>query len=357
MAPKRTRKSTQVDSQKFVSAKASERYINSLCNKIPISERGLDILEYSSKSIINSRKWQHFCEQPSAAIIPLVREFYANAREHTHGRIRIRGKEVRFDKDAINAYFSLPSIEDFDTYYKSVDINEMVQLLCPYGTIWKTTSKGVPISFPTKDMSPESRIWHYFISARILPTTHTSNVNLERAVLNYAIRTDKPIDVGSILYNNILYSARTVSVGLYYPSLITDLCCQAGVPTDAREELQHPTATLTSNTIVKQLKKSSTNVASSSRPPSTSSRPLTRTDRLARIERSIQEHHEWAARQAQYQLECNKALEQIMKMCASHAGMDVTQFPTLPTCPDPLLFAQQPPSEDNVGDNTASNHA
>lgn len=188
----------------------------------------------------------------------------------------------------------------------------MVRLLCPHATIWKTISKGVPISFLTKDMSPKSRIWHYFIRARILPTTHMSDVNRERAVLNYVFRTNKPIYVGSILYNNILYSARTISAGLYYPLLITGLCLQAGVLTNAREELQHPIVTLASNTS-KQLDKSSTNVASSSRPqqlpPSTSSRPLMTIDCLAGIERSIQKHHKWTARQAQYQLEYNKALE------------------------------------------------
>ena len=56
-------------------------------------------------------KWSEFCAQPKAAIVPIVREFYANAPEHDNRKVFVRGKQVNFSGKAINIFFKLPNIE------------------------------------------------------------------------------------------------------------------------------------------------------------------------------------------------------------------------------------------------------
>ena len=73
------------DNSKFVSEEAQTRYHESVSNRSLIAERGL--IPTSTRfpsiwSIIRQRGWGEFCAQPKLAIVPLVREFYANAPEH-----------------------------------------------------------------------------------------------------------------------------------------------------------------------------------------------------------------------------------------------------------------------------------
>ena len=65
------------------------------------------------------RRWQKLTAQPEAAVLPVVREFYANAYEHENCRAFVRGKRVAFDRTTINQYYSLPNIDDdeYNTYF------------------------------------------------------------------------------------------------------------------------------------------------------------------------------------------------------------------------------------------------
>ncbi|XP_073153213.1 uncharacterized protein [Henckelia pumila] len=65
---------------KFISKEAKARYEAAKSNRNPIAERGFNLSEERTASLgIVARGWTKFCRQPLAAIVPLVREFYANA--------------------------------------------------------------------------------------------------------------------------------------------------------------------------------------------------------------------------------------------------------------------------------------
>ena len=123
MAPKRSRTSTRCDTTKFVSLAASNRYETSLLKKVPIRERGFNLPTGAFCSLdheFNRRGWGKFCKQPPAAILPMVREFYANAYEH-HGSVAIvRGKAVASDRTMLNRFYGLEDIE-YDEYSTYVD--------------------------------------------------------------------------------------------------------------------------------------------------------------------------------------------------------------------------------------------
>lgn len=62
-----------------------------------------------------------------------------------------------------------------------------------------------------------------FICSKLIPTTHTSHVTLDRVTLHYAMIKIKKDDVGWIIFNNILESYNPTK-GLWFPSIITKLC-------------------------------------------------------------------------------------------------------------------------------------
>ena len=47
-----------------------------------------------------------------AAVVPVVREFYANVEEHRNFRVFVRGKWVPFDRTTINRHDNLPNINN-----------------------------------------------------------------------------------------------------------------------------------------------------------------------------------------------------------------------------------------------------
>ena len=101
------------DTKKFVSEEAQIRFHDSVVKINPIDERRLCITRVNWPSIHNNfraRKWDEFCAQPKAAIVPIIREFYANAPEHKNRKVFVRGKWVNFSGKAINEIFKLPDI-------------------------------------------------------------------------------------------------------------------------------------------------------------------------------------------------------------------------------------------------------
>ena len=101
MPPKRARvssseattsKSKNPNPHKFVSVEAAERYKHSVVHKSVIPERGFEgnithIIQHAGQ-----RGWEELVKQPKSALVPVVREFYANAKEHKDKRAFVRGK-------------------------------------------------------------------------------------------------------------------------------------------------------------------------------------------------------------------------------------------------------------------------
>ena len=122
MAPKKSKKSVAsssagYDTNKFVSKDAADLYHSLIIKRTIIPERGFDITGGGFpriSRIIVDRGWGRLCAQPNAAVIPVVREFYANGKEHTHEKVEIWGRIVRIHYEDINRYFGVPNIQRDD---------------------------------------------------------------------------------------------------------------------------------------------------------------------------------------------------------------------------------------------------
>lgn len=73
-----------------------------------ILERGIMPQEHHDRGIvatITERGWETFTAQPEAAVVAVVKEFYANAKEAKNNVVVVRGKSVAFNSTSINAYY------------------------------------------------------------------------------------------------------------------------------------------------------------------------------------------------------------------------------------------------------------
>ena len=175
----------------------------------------------------------------------VVREFYANLASHVVKKVRVRGVLVDFSAESINQFYNLDSIplEPFDRLYERLDYPEVIWVLTNGRGEWKLNNDGHAVHFKSKNLSYIPKVWHHFITSRLIPTTNVCEVTAKRALLNYAIIQDIPFDVGQVIEESILHN-RDAKMNLGHPFLIYGLCIGAGVPFNDNEAWLPPIKTI-----------------------------------------------------------------------------------------------------------------
>ncbi|KAK8921779.1 hypothetical protein KSP39_PZI020837 [Platanthera zijinensis] len=140
---------------------------------------------------INLFGWERFCHPRKEAIVSWVHEFYANLKFQKDNIVLVRGREVHFSAEAINDLFEILESSKF---------------------------------------SREAKAWLLFVNASLMPTRHSNKISFERALLVFGILSDVPINVGRIVSQQMLKKASQDKIRpLWFPTLITELCRNAGV--------------------------------------------------------------------------------------------------------------------------------
>ncbi|PIN26478.1 hypothetical protein CDL12_00758 [Handroanthus impetiginosus] len=157
----------------------------------------------------------------------------------------VRGKNVNFSARTINSLFGTPSIDNPGEIQEFLEdhpkLETICSLICRENPQWTLSRLNEPIHFPRTTLTFAADNWLRFISARLLPSSHTYEVTRERAVMIYAILTDVPFDIGRFLHRSILKSAMGgLTMGLYHPSLVTELCARAGLERQPGDEMLPP---------------------------------------------------------------------------------------------------------------------
>ena len=104
---------------------------------------------------------------------------------------------------------------------------------------WKLSNEGHAVHFKAKHLAYIPKVWHHFITSRLIPMTNVCEVMTKRALLNFSIIHDIPFDVGQVIEDAILYN-RDAKMNLGHPFLIYGLCKSAGVPLEDNEAWIHP---------------------------------------------------------------------------------------------------------------------
>ena len=99
---------------------------------------------------------------------------------------------------------------------------------------WKLNSEGHTVYFKAKHLVYIPKVWHHFITSRLIPTTNVYEVTTKRALLKYAIIQDIPFYVGQFIEDAILCN-KDENMYLRHPFLIYTLCKQARVPLEDNE--------------------------------------------------------------------------------------------------------------------------
>ena len=71
---------------------------------------------------------------------------------------------------------------------------------------WKLNNKGHAVHFKAKHLAYIPKVFHHFITSRLIPMTNILEVTAKRALLNFAIIKDISFDVGQVIEDAILYN-------------------------------------------------------------------------------------------------------------------------------------------------------
>lgn len=216
----------------FRSNDAETRYKNYTCRQALFMERGLTCSEYNPlvTQVIESHEWETFCQHPSYASIPFVREFYANYDATKPDSVYVRGKLVDVSSSAINSFFSLTDHQN--TFFKrssNLSFMKMHKILKELTEPGTQLSSKEDITFPRRSLKAGTKIWYKFIKYNLRPSSHDKIVEKDAAILLYCIMVGKPINVGEVIAKQIGVCAGLNEGGLWFPALITRLCTQNNV--------------------------------------------------------------------------------------------------------------------------------
>ena len=229
------------DVTRFVNASAADRFGTICKNRSFIKEKGFHHPDDFFRKTIVAKGWRALCQRPHPAAMSVVQEFYANLASHVLKKVRVRGVLVDFSAVSINSFYSLEHVpsEAFDRIHEHPDYPEVILVLTNGRGEWKINSAGHAVNFKAKHLAFIPKVWHHFITSRLIPKTNVCEVTAKRALLNYAILQDIPFDVGQVIEDAILHN-RDAKMNLGHPFLIFGLCKQAGVPLDDNEAWLHP---------------------------------------------------------------------------------------------------------------------
>ena len=170
-----------------------------------------------------------------------VQEFYVNLASHVLKKVWVCEVLVDFSVNPINRYYNLELVnpEAYDRLHENPNYPEVIRMLTNGQGKWKLINEGQAVHFKDKHLAYVPKVWHHFITSRLILMTNVCEVTAKRALLNYAIIQDIPFDVGRVIKDAILYN-KDVKMNLGPPFLIYDLCKQAGVPLEDNGAWIHP---------------------------------------------------------------------------------------------------------------------
>ena len=141
----------------------------------------------------------------------------------------MHGVLVDFSAKSINWYYNLKAVnpEAYDRLHENPNYPEVIRMLTNGQGEWKLNNEGHAVHFKAKHLAYILKVWHHFITSRLIPMTNVCEVTTKRALLNYAIIQDIPFDVKQVIEDAILYN-RDAKMNLGHPFLIYDYASKPG---------------------------------------------------------------------------------------------------------------------------------
>ena len=207
------------DTTRFVFEVAWEHYEQNVHARNIFPERNVDLYltQYDEfRKELEMRRWHKaLTRQPDGRTdVALVKEFYANLfdpEDKSPRQVRVWGKLIKFDPATLNTFLETPVVlepgERYSTYsrfcHSHPDPQELASKLCIPGRGFVLNTEGAPWKLLRKDLTTLAQTWSVLSYSNLTSTSHTSNLNMDRARLVYRLVMKIDMDVDSIISGQI----------------------------------------------------------------------------------------------------------------------------------------------------------
>ena len=178
--------------------------------------------------------------QDGSIDVVVVKEFYANlytTEDQAPKQARVREHLIKIDADSLNEFLHIPVVleegESLPTNSRFCRLRSNPQeieakLYIPRkGFI--LNAEGQPWKLLRKDLTTLAQTWSVFSYSNLAPTSHTSDLNMDKARLVYGLVTHVDMNIGALISSQISAIAQSNSSRLGFPALIIALCRARGV--------------------------------------------------------------------------------------------------------------------------------
>ncbi|KAF3646309.1 hypothetical protein FXO37_20522 [Capsicum annuum] len=188
-------------------------------------------------NVLDYHQWEEFTKPPGKFSLDLVWEFYKNQSRNSNFST-FKGRRINYSPRAINRSYNLQTPAD-DTktlaFIDKPDLNKIERIFCPFGANWGYEGDGNKISLFEKNIMYKARPFLHFLSSRMIPNSHTSEIYSNRFALLYIIYLGMSVNVGKFMNSHIKMCRFDQNVGtLWFPSTIIRLIMDAGVIINSR---------------------------------------------------------------------------------------------------------------------------
>jgi len=127
--------------------------------------------------------------------------------------------------------------EHYTTYsrfhHTKPDPQELASKLCIPGRGFVLNAEGTPRKLLRKELTTLAKTWSVLSHSNLAPTSHTSDLNMDRVRLIYGLVMKIDMDLGSIISDQISQMTQSNSSKLGFSALISALCIAQGVVPDS----------------------------------------------------------------------------------------------------------------------------
>ena len=173
--------------------------------------------------------------QDGSIDVALVKEFYANlytTEDQAPKQARVRGHLIKIDADRLNEFLQTPVVleegESLPNYSRFCRLRtnhqEIEARLCIPRKGFVLNAEGQPWKLLRKDLTT--------LYSNLAPTSHTSDLNMDRARLVYGLVTNMDMNIGALISGQISSISQSNSSRLRFLALITALRRARGVTSD-----------------------------------------------------------------------------------------------------------------------------
>ena len=153
----------------------------------------------------------------------------------------MRGHLIKFDVDALNTFLKTPVVieerESLPAYSRFANLRPVPQELdahlCIPGRGFELNADDLPLKILRKNLTTLAQTWSVLSFSNLAPTSHTSDITLDKAKLIYRLVMKMDMNLGSLISSQISLIAQHDSSRLGFPALITALCKARGVTSDS----------------------------------------------------------------------------------------------------------------------------